>query len=76
MRLLNCSEFSYGGDESDSKVSWVKWEAICQPKCLGGLGVRDLESFNRALLGKWRWRLLYERDRLWARVLKSRWGDS
>lgn len=30
---------------------WVKWLAVCRPKSHGGLGVRDLASFNDALLG-------------------------
>lgn len=40
----------------------------------GGLGVRDIENFNIALLGKWRWRLLFEKGSLWVRVLASKYG--
>lgn len=65
-----------GGSESERKISWIKWSTICQSKNLGGLGVRDLECFNMALLGKRRWRLLGEGNRLWVRVLESRWGKS
>jgi hypothetical protein len=38
------------------------------------LGVRRIRDFNRALLGKWCWRLLVEKDRLWYRVLAARYG--
>lgn len=41
----------------------------------GGLGVRELEYFNRVLLGKWAWGFLNNRKKLWVRVVASRWGE-
>ncbi|GLT65802.1 hypothetical protein SLA2020_382120 [Shorea laevis] len=41
---------------------------------MGGLGVKDLNSFNLALLGKWRWKLLWDRDALWNRVLEAKYN--
>ena len=38
------------------------------------MGVRRIRDFNTALLGKWCWRLLMERDNLWFRVLLARYG--
>ncbi|XP_045791342.1 uncharacterized protein LOC123886049 [Trifolium pratense] len=40
----------------------------------GGLGVRQLREFNIALLGKWCWRMLVDREGLWFRVLVARYG--
>ena len=51
------------------------WDKVCSPKNEGGLGLRDLELFNAALLAKWRWRLLSNPNRLWCRILHSRYGD-
>ena len=44
-------------------------------KDYGGLGVRQVQEFNSALLGKWCWRLLVDREGFWYRVLAVRYGE-
>ncbi|GLT57088.1 hypothetical protein SLA2020_300870 [Shorea laevis] len=44
-------------------------------KSEGGLGVRNLESFNKALLGKWKWRILREKKALWRKVIFELYGS-
>ena len=34
------------------KISWVKWETVCQNKEKGGLGVKDIRVMNVSLLAK------------------------
>ena len=41
---------------------------------LGGLAIQNLRYFNEALLGKWLWRFGYEREALWRRVIKVKYG--
>jgi len=53
----------------------VGWDTVCLSKEEGGLGVRRLREFNVALLGKWCWRMLIDREGLWYRVLKVRYGE-
>lgn len=36
--------------------------------------MKHLELFSKALLGKWRWRVLNEKGTLWVRVLKANYG--
>jgi len=42
-------------------------------KEVGGLGVRRLGEFNLALLGKWCWKMVVDREGLWFRVLTARY---
>ena len=67
--------FFWGGSEDNMKIAWVDWESICLRKEVDGLGVRRLKEFNIALLGKWCWRCLVDRDGLWFKVLSSRYGE-
>ncbi|GAU10361.1 hypothetical protein TSUD_422740, partial [Trifolium subterraneum] len=68
-------KFFWGGSEDSRKLSWIKWETVCSRRECGGLGVKRLKEFNCALLGKWIWRVLEEKDRLWCLVIKARYGQ-
>lgn len=65
--------FLWGFEEGDRGISWISWESICKPKELGGLGLRYWEAFNKALLGKWRWRLLERKDSLWEKIIRCKY---
>jgi hypothetical protein len=45
--------FLWGGLGEDHKLHLVAWDRVCSPIQQGGLGVKYLIPFNRALLGKW-----------------------
>ena len=59
----------------DSKTYLVGRDKLCAPLECGGLGVRKLTTFNKALLGKWLWRFGIEETRLWRRVVALKFGE-
>lgn len=55
------------------KICWVAWDKLTTPKAMGGLGLRDIQLFNQALLAKLAWRIVTEPSCLLARVLLGKY---
>jgi len=64
-------KFWWGSKEGKRKTAWVAWDSMVKSKSLGGLGFRNMELFNLALLAKQGWRLLKDPSSLSARILKA-----
>nr|GEX06388.1 RNA-directed DNA polymerase, eukaryota, reverse transcriptase zinc-binding domain protein [Tanacetum cinerariifolium] len=45
----------------------VTWKDVCQPKENGGLGLKPLEEWNKALLVKHIWNMAAKKDSLWVK---------
>ncbi|CAL8173222.1 unnamed protein product [Prunus armeniaca] len=52
-------------------ISWAKWEHLCFTKDEGGMGFRDLELFNKALVAKQCWRLITNEQSMIHKLLLS-----
>jgi hypothetical protein len=70
------SRFWWGRQQNERKISWMSWKRMGVAKVRGGLGFRDLELFNLALLAKQGWRILQNPDSLVARVFKEKYFPS
>ncbi|XP_050207383.1 uncharacterized protein LOC126656807 [Mercurialis annua] len=67
------SNFWWGQKSNERKLHWVSWNKMCQAKGVGGIGFRDLEAFNLALLAKQGWKLLTQPDSLISKVFKGKY---
>ncbi|XP_058776459.1 uncharacterized protein LOC131650771 [Vicia villosa] len=63
------------GVEEKRRIHWIKWKDICLPIDKGSLGIKNIDTFNLALLNKWRWRILEGSDSLWYKILQARYRD-
>ena len=69
------SRFFWQGDSEKKKYRLARWNVVCRPKDQGGLGIHDLEIKNKALLGKWLYKLLTE-DGVWQTLLRRKYIGS
>ena len=67
-------DFLLGGMGDEFKHHMVGWDKVCTPVEKGGLGVRNLISFNKVLLGKWLWLFGMEENHLWQSVIAAKYG--
>lgn len=66
----------WGGIGDEFKYHLVSSSKVCYPISEGGLGIRNLRIFNKALLGKWLWRYAYERKALWKSMVDAKYGST
>ncbi|XP_058733800.1 uncharacterized protein LOC131605468 [Vicia villosa] len=69
------SKFLWGGGDRDKSIHWVSWDTVCKSRKEGGLGVKDVEIMNVALLSKWKWHILTEKEAVWKDLLEARYGN-
>ncbi|CAJ2669980.1 unnamed protein product [Trifolium pratense] len=71
-KMINA--FWWGGGNGNSKgIHWLAWERLACPKDKGGLGFRNFEAFNMAMVAKQAWKILQNPDTLVARLIKARY---
>jgi len=67
------ARFWWNKQDKEKCMHWLSWETLVSPKAEGGLGFRDLHSFNMAMLAKQGWRIIQNPTSLCARILKAKY---
>ncbi|XP_048491667.1 uncharacterized protein LOC125492950 [Beta vulgaris subsp. vulgaris] len=76
-----CRAYLWSDNYFSSSGGYVAWEKVCRPKNAGGLGVRNLECWNMATMGRYAWALETKKDNLWIKwvnelyVKNENWWD-
>lgn len=65
-------DFWWNNVQSLRKIHWVAWQKLTLPKNLGGIGFKDLQCFNQALLAKQASRLLHDENSRFFKIFKNR----
>ncbi|KAL7211807.1 hypothetical protein ACSBR2_014628 [Camellia fascicularis] len=74
MTLIELIGIFYGGIlKLRKKVHLVNWDNVCKSKAEGGLGLRKARDQNTTLLIKLGWKILSDKDKLWCKVLHSKY---
>lgn len=55
------------------KLHLIKWDTICQPRNIEGLGLKNFKTINQALLAKQYWRLQQSPNSLLAKTYKAKY---
>lgn len=63
----------WSNQDKDNKIQQISWEKITRPKNDGGLGFRDIRTFNMAMLSKQGWRLIHNPNSQCSQVLRAKY---
>ncbi|CAL1356777.1 unnamed protein product [Linum trigynum] len=68
-------DFLWSGNQDKEKFHLASWELCKTAKDRGGLGIRDLEVHNKALLLKWHWKFATERGSWWRNIINIKFPN-
>ena len=67
------SRFWWGHKEKQGRLAWMSWKKMGKTKEKGGLGFRDLELSNQAMLAKQGWHLIHHPETLMAKIMQAKY---
>jgi hypothetical protein len=70
-RMMN--SFWWGGGSNRKGIRWFAWDRMTCPKSVGGMGFRDLHTFNLAMIAKQGWNIMTKPHTLVAKLYKARY---
>ncbi|XP_074306120.1 uncharacterized protein LOC141641352 [Silene latifolia] len=66
-----CRNFLWDNCADCHRVPLVAWDTVCRPKVEGGLGIKNLELMNKALIGKLVNWIAEDKDTIWVKWVKN-----
>ena len=63
--------FLWNQSEKANGRARVAWEKLCKPKTQGGLGLKNLSVWNRAMIVKHLWHVAVDKDSLWVKWVNT-----
>ena len=67
------ADYWWGDNDGKKKIHWIGWKKMAAKRSKGGLGFKDLQLFNKALLAKQVWKLITQPNLLVSKVLKEKY---
>nr|XP_025679206.1 uncharacterized protein LOC112779177 [Arachis hypogaea] len=65
------ARFWWANSGKEIGIHWKSWDKVCVSKRNGGLGFKDFQGQNLALLAKQAWRIIENPNSIWVRILKA-----
>ncbi|XP_058777072.1 uncharacterized protein LOC131651423 [Vicia villosa] len=69
------SNYLWQGRDGNYSTHWIRWSTVCLSKEKGGLGIKDVKTLNIALLNKWKWRIINEKEVVWRDIISHRYAN-
>ncbi|GJR56309.1 RNA-directed DNA polymerase, eukaryota, reverse transcriptase zinc-binding domain protein [Tanacetum coccineum] len=70
---INCvlMNFLWNQGEVSRGKAKVAWKNVCKPKAMGGLGLKDLEVWNKCMIIKHLWNIANDKKSLWVKWVNT-----
>ncbi|GAU27012.1 hypothetical protein TSUD_313740 [Trifolium subterraneum] len=73
-KMINAFWWRGGNTNNNNKgIHWLAWERLACPKAHGGLGFRNFEAFNKAMVAKQVWNIVQNPNSLVVKLIKARY---
>ena len=68
-----CRNYLWGGFDTYTRVPHISWSNSCHSKQYGGLGIKDFEAWNKAIIAKLVWAVAQKKEVLWVKWVHGRY---
>ncbi|GAU39610.1 hypothetical protein TSUD_276500 [Trifolium subterraneum] len=74
-KMINAFWWRGGNNNNNNNkgIHWLAWERLACPKAYEGLGFRNFEAFNKAMVAKQVWNIVQNPNSLVAKLIKAKY---